>query len=260
MLDYFGRMTLVVTDAVVLHLFDYLESSLIVRLATRQLGVQSVLARGARRPRNRFGSSLDVFASGVAQFSARPGRDLHNLSGFDLTRSRMPLASSLERFSAAAAIAELALAFAHGGPDEPVFEVLIGSLDAVTAAPADRADDAGLASAWRIVAALGFGPSLDACAVCRAEVEEQEPAPFSHAAGGVVCRRCRPTVSISRILPSDARRTLLDWMNGAASEPLDRGARRAHVRLLREFLAHHLADGRDLRALRAWESRLRRHE
>ena len=34
------------TDALVLHLFDYLESSRIVRVATRELGVQSVLARG----------------------------------------------------------------------------------------------------------------------------------------------------------------------------------------------------------------------
>ena len=42
-------MTLVVSDALVLHVQDYLESSRIVRLATREHGVQSVLARGARR-------------------------------------------------------------------------------------------------------------------------------------------------------------------------------------------------------------------
>ena len=41
-------MSLLVTDAIVLHSADYLESSRIFRLATREAGVQSVLARGAR--------------------------------------------------------------------------------------------------------------------------------------------------------------------------------------------------------------------
>ena len=40
-------MTLVVTEAIVLHAFDYLESSRILRLVTRDAGVRSVLARGA---------------------------------------------------------------------------------------------------------------------------------------------------------------------------------------------------------------------
>ena len=33
---------------------------------------------------------------------------------------------------------------------------------------------------------------------------------------------------------------------------------RAHLRLLREFLHHHMGDGRALRALDGWEARLRR--
>src|SRR5687768_7487125 len=104
-------MTLISTDAIVLHMQDYLESSRIVRLATREHGVQSVLARGMRRPRSRFGSSLDLFASGVAQFTLKPGRELSNLSGFDVTRSRMALASDLDHFAGASALVELAMRF-----------------------------------------------------------------------------------------------------------------------------------------------------
>jgi DNA repair protein RecO (recombination protein O) len=36
------------TDAIVLHAFDYRETSRIVRLATRDVGMVSVIARGAR--------------------------------------------------------------------------------------------------------------------------------------------------------------------------------------------------------------------
>ncbi|HEX5831959.1 MAG TPA: recombination protein O N-terminal domain-containing protein, partial [Gemmatimonadaceae bacterium] len=60
-------MPLVATEAVVLHVLDYLESSRILRLATREAGVVSVLAKGARRARSRVGSAVDLFAGGVAQ-------------------------------------------------------------------------------------------------------------------------------------------------------------------------------------------------
>src|SRR5215210_7237392 len=105
-------MTLLVTDAIVLHVFDYLESSRILRLSTRDAGVQSVLARGARRPKSRFGGALDLFAEGVAQIHTKPGRDLQTLAGFDVERSRPALAADLGRFTGAATIAELTLRFA----------------------------------------------------------------------------------------------------------------------------------------------------
>ena len=57
-------MPLVETDAIVLHAFDYSETSRILRLATRDAGVQSVLARGARRYRSKVGTAVDLFAQG----------------------------------------------------------------------------------------------------------------------------------------------------------------------------------------------------
>jgi DNA repair protein RecO (recombination protein O) len=96
---------LLATDAVVLHAFDYMESSRIVRLATRETGVVSVLARGVRRAKSRFGGSLDLYTGGVAQLIVRSGRDLQSLTAFDVTRSRHQLAASLPRFTAAAAVA-----------------------------------------------------------------------------------------------------------------------------------------------------------
>src|SRR5678815_1971564 len=106
-------MTLVVTDAIVLHAFDYLESSRILRLVTREAGVRSVLARGARRSKRRFGSALDLFAQGSAELYVKVGRELDTLGGFDVVRARPQLAERLERFAGASAIAELTLRFAR---------------------------------------------------------------------------------------------------------------------------------------------------
>src|SRR5439155_456488 len=51
-------MALVTTPAVVLRTYPYSETSKIVRLATRDLGVQSAIAKGVLRPKSRFAAAL----------------------------------------------------------------------------------------------------------------------------------------------------------------------------------------------------------
>jgi DNA repair protein RecO (recombination protein O) len=170
----------------------------------------------------------------------------------------MALAADLDRFASASALAELALRFAHADPHDDAFDVLGRSLDEIAEAPAGRSTDAGLAAAWRYVFALGFGPALDRCCSCGADVPLDRPAPFSHHGGGIVCEKCRRTVSVGRELPAEARAAVYAWLADEQGPVLGELARRAHLRLLREFLHQHMSDGRALRALDGWEARLRR--
>jgi len=246
-------MSLLVTDAIVLHAFNYSETSRILRLATREAGVQSVLARGARRSQRRYGSALDLFAEGSAQISTKPGRDLHDLAGFDVARSRPALACDLGRFAGASAVAELMLRFARDDANAALYDALVAALDGIVAAAAGETRDAALAGAWRLVAELGFAPSLDVCGSCHAEVAAADAAMFSHPAGGVLCARCARVLPGSRTLPPAARDALRAWLAGERAPLAGSGEGRAHQRLLREFLREHLADGRTLRAFEMWE-------
>lgn len=244
---------LLATDAVVLHAFDYMESSRIVRLATREAGVVSVLARGVRRAKSRFGGSLDLFTGGVAQLIIRPGRDLQSLTGFDVTRSRHQLASSIPRFTAAAAVAELALRFFGDEPQPKAFEILTATLDELTMALPGDAPSAALAGAWHLVAELGFEPVLRECAACHESVATDEPAPFSHQAGGVLCPRCAARAPGGRPLPPAARATIADWIAGRSHPAASHVEVAAHQRLLRLFVQAHLSEGRTLPAFEVWE-------
>lgn len=249
-------MALVATQAVVLHAFDYLESSRILRLATREAGVQSVLARGARRSRNRFGV-LDLFCEGTAQLHTKPGRDLQTLSGFEIARARPCLAADIGRFTGAAALAELMLRFARDDAQPSLYDALVAALDGLAAAPPTRSREATLGGAWRLVAQLGFAPSLDRCGSCDTEVGGAEVATFSHPAGGMLCARCARLHAGGRALPRAARDALRRWTaGGEAPEPFDDGTARAHQRLLREFLCEHVTDGKVLRAFEVWEEGL----
>jgi len=248
-------MPLLATPAIVLHAFDYLESSRILRLVTREGGVRSALAKGARRSSRRFGSAVDLFAQGSAQLYVKPGRDLDNLSAFDVERARAELAEDLGRFAGASAISELTIRFGRDEADAGLFDAVAAALDALCVAPPDETLAATLAGAWHIVAELGFAPAVDLCADCHAALATDDTVMFSHRAGGALCQRCGRLAPAGRKLPAEARGVLRDFIDGRHAPALDDSSARAHQRLLREFLAEHLTDGRPLRALEQWEDR-----
>jgi DNA repair protein RecO (recombination protein O) len=246
-------MALLVGPAIVLHTFDYLESSRIVRLVTRDAGLRSALARGARKSRRRFGSGLDLFAQGSASLQVRPGRDLDTLTAFDEVEGRDRLAASLEQFTGAETIVEIVLRFGAMAADAHLFDAVESALNSIAAASPSAARDATLAGAWRIVAALGHAPTLTQCVECGDPIDDAATALFVHSAGGVMCARCATLSAGGRKLPGPARLTIAAWLEGRDARPSSDAEARAHQRLLREFLDYHVHDGRGLRAFDLWE-------
>jgi DNA repair protein RecO (recombination protein O) len=248
-------MTAHSTEAVVLHAFDYLESSRIIKLLTPDLGLRSVLARGARSSRKRFGAALDLFVQGTAELDVKPGRDLDTLGSFDVIRTRSGIGADLARFTGASAIAEMLLRFAQHDADPDLFDVATDSLDRIASARGDDARTATIAAAWRVLSALGFAPSLDACNQCQRAFADDETVLFSQSAGGAVCERCASLARVGRRLPANARLRLASWLTaGDDGTALSDSEARAHQRLLREFVVEHLSDGRPLKAFETWET------
>jgi DNA repair protein RecO (recombination protein O) len=149
------------TDAVVLRAFDYGETSRIVTLLTRPHGVMSVLARGARRPKSTFGSTLQPMACIQAVYFHRPNRGLQTLKEAAHLVRFPRLTADLERITLGLRLVEVARAVIEEGEEHPL------ALDLLVAALAhlDRADERPAnALPWfhlRLAALLGFAPDID---------------------------------------------------------------------------------------------------
>jgi DNA repair protein RecO (recombination protein O) len=245
-------MPLVTTPAIVIGAIRYGETSKIVRLATRDHGVQSAIAKGAMRSRSRYGASLQLLSEGTATYLAKENRELHVLTGFDLTRQHEGLAHQLDRYAAAGALAEITLRLAVGEPHPHSFDLLSRSLGLLEAVPAEAVDIVGLRALWRLAASLGFSPSLDRCARDGAPVATEGPVAFSLAEGGVLCRACareRPSTQ----LPEAARHALGALLEEGEDPPLlDARHLAAHRRLLSRWVRTHVMDDRELPALEFW--------
>ena len=248
-------MPLVSTPAIILSTLRYSETSKIVRLATRDLGVQSAIAKGALRPKSRFGAALQVLSDGQAQLYIKENRELHTLAAFDVVRVPVGLAADLDRYAVASALAEAMLRFAPAEPHADSFGILHDTLATLEAASPTDLPASALRAMWRLVGALGFTPSMEACALCGTLVSAGGEVAFSTAEGGILCANCAGPHPATR-LPERARCDLAALLDPTCPLPLLDGPHyTAHQRLLARYVRYHMGEGAELPALEFWTRR-----
>lgn len=114
------------TESIVLSSRKYGDSSKIVALYTRDHGKISVIAKGALRPRSKFGGALEVLTHSGATFYMKPGRDLHLLSSAEILTPMRKIQRSPEHFYyALAAIEAISQTQPQRAPNEELFDFIL---------------------------------------------------------------------------------------------------------------------------------------
>lgn len=238
------------TPALVLGSLRYSETSRIVRLATREQGVLSAMAKGALRPKNRFGAALQLLSEGHAHLLPSRSSDLHTLVAFDLAASHAGLAGNLERFGAASALAEVAARFVAPMPNPALYDQLLDEIKLLELAPAEAIGVVALRAMWRLMIELGLGPTVTECA------RDGAPLPVGAVAlslrdGGFLCAACA-RLGASTQLGSSDRMDLVALLEPRAPLPLlEARSAAAHRRLVLRWVREHLGESPML-ALEAW--------
>ncbi|MFN8218150.1 MAG: DNA repair protein RecO [Solirubrobacterales bacterium] len=182
--------TTVRTEAVVLRSIRYGEADRILHLYSRDRGRIGAIAKGARKPRSRFGGRLEPFFR--LDLMLHEGRgDLLTVTGVTTVEGYPRLRSSGAAITAGARACDAFLRLLDSTEANPPAYNLICRYLALLDDPAAQERAAGLATAlaFRLKLALvaGFVPELAACARCG---EAEHLVGFSGAAGGVVCAGC----------------------------------------------------------------------
>jgi DNA repair protein RecO (recombination protein O) len=244
---------LVSTPAIVLHSFKYGDTSKIVRLLTRDHGVQSAIAKGAFRPKSKFGARLQSLSQGIAQIYFKQTRDLQTLGDFDVTDQREQLSRDVRRYAAAMVLAELVLRLSPEERHPEIFDLLSVSLDHLSTVAEEDVGVLALAALWQMVGTLGFSPSLDSCARDGRGLPEGA-ARFSVADGGFLCTACAAASDAPKLPAED--REMLEKLVGGGGETGSLTPKReaAHRRLFARFVRRHASEDRELAALAFWEA------
>lgn len=198
-------MAILQSDALVLRTYRLGETSKVVTLLSRAHGKLRAVARGARNPRSRYQSSLELLSEVRVSLYGRQGTELFRLGGCELLHSAFPLASrDLESGLALSYFADLIDAFApEGAAEDAIYRLALAVLHAA---------EAGLPlpllsrylEAWTL-RLHGLYPQLERCAACDGALPEGRLS-YHRPAHGFVCENCRPATG--PVLGAPQRRAL----------------------------------------------------
>jgi DNA repair protein RecO (recombination protein O) len=176
--------------AIVIRTVDFMESSLVVTLFTREFGKIGALAKGAKRLKSPFESALDLLALCRIVFLHKTSEALDLLTEAKLLRRFRPAGHDLINLYAGYYVAELVAELTDDGDPCPE---LFDLADETLAALAEGQNAARRLLRFELGALkiLGHAPSLETCAGCGAAVPAAGQMAFGQIEGGVLCDQCR---------------------------------------------------------------------
>jgi DNA repair protein RecO (recombination protein O) len=198
------------TEGIVLRSLRYGEADRILHLYTPDRGRVSVIAKGVRRTKSRFGGRLEpFFRLSLVLYEGKS--DLLTVTSVETLAAHPRLREDARALDGAARACEaVARVFDDGDPHAGVYHLLANELALLDGEPARAGRANALAFRLKLLLAAGFAPHLASCASCG---EQEHLVGFSGAAGGVVCAACEASAFA---LDQDA----VDFLVTALARPL----------------------------------------
>uniref|UniRef100_A0A7V3PUW5 DNA repair protein RecO n=1 Tax=candidate division WOR-3 bacterium TaxID=2052148 RepID=A0A7V3PUW5_UNCW3 len=184
----------ITTEAVCLRSRNWRESSCVLTMFTREIGLVSVIAKGARRPKSRLGGAANLFShTRVLLYPPRSG-ELYLITEAEIINLFPGLLVNYEHLLAASRLAEFLMhTLPPRHPEERLFQLLLVYLNELSqpATPAlTRVTTQTLILSFILKALtfLGYRPELHRCSRCQQELVP--PVIFDRQLGALVCSRC----------------------------------------------------------------------
>ena len=224
------------TEAIVLRSIRYGDADRILHLYSAKRGRVGAIAKGARRPKSRFGGRLEpFFRLDLLLYEGRG--ELLTVTQAATVDGYSRLRSSGAALTAGARACDAVLRLLDSAePNPPAYNLLCRYLSLLDDSSA-QATSLQTALSFRLKLALvaGFSPELASCARCG---EAEHLAGFSGAAGGVVCAGCEAG---SFPLSAGAHRFMVESIARPLAEAPEAGEHdlRQAERAIGETLEHH---------------------
>src|SRR5689334_7965922 len=118
-------MPLVETEGLVLKSYDLAEADRIVIFLTRDHGVVGGVAKGAKRPKSRFGSGLELFSVVKLTYFQKDVHELVSIREAELQKSYFEAASDPEFLQKFSYLSDLLVSFAPPhDPNETIYRMV----------------------------------------------------------------------------------------------------------------------------------------
>lgn len=265
---------IVKTQAIVLRMIPFSETSRVVLWLTRDHGKIATIIKGAHRRRSPFVGQVDLFYTCELLVYLRLFRGLHIVKECAPLKPRTPLRSRWRATACASYFTELVARISPlNAPHPELFRLLDMALDYFAG---QSALELGLF--WfelKLMKVMGLSPQLKECLLCHHPLKEDNAFPegpvartahrekacetrvasvFSCVRGGVLCRTCAPSAGAEALpITPDILGILRFWQSSRSWRSAQSAActprqTRELERILGLFMQYHLEIGNPARA------------
>ena len=178
------------TDAIVIRLADFSETSRVVTLFTRDWGKISAMAKGGRRLKGPFESALDLLTVCRIVFLRKSSSSLDLLTEAQLAYRFRPSDKNLVRLYGGYYVAELLAGLTEEYDPHPVlYEEALKTLTRLAEESTLQIDICRFEAV--ILREIGQWPAMEACSLCDRKVTGAESYVFWLSQDGLICSQCQ---------------------------------------------------------------------
>lgn len=172
-------------EGIVIRSMDYGEGHKIISIFSREAGKMSVMARGAKKLKSRYGAITQLFTYG--QFVVYKNGQMGTLNAGEIIDAHQKLREDLMKGAYAAYIAEMTEKLTgEMEPNGMLFEQLLAAFKGIEDGKAPFA--VSHIMEMKMLVLSGYMPELDQCVSCGRTEGEMS---FSLMGGGILCPSCR---------------------------------------------------------------------
>ncbi|MDX1700327.1 MAG: DNA repair protein RecO [Melioribacteraceae bacterium] len=189
-------VNIVKNEAIVLKKTKFRESSLIVQLYSKEHGRISAIVKGARSPKSKIGSKIDLINHVEVVFYKKEEKDLHLLTQVNLINPFNRTKNELEKLKYASAVCELILKLI---PENEASDIIFrGSLKILNLINKTDQDEIVLFTQYLLffVKEIGYEINFNNCSNCGKIIEDNSKNAFSYSSG-IICDNCNQDKMIS---------------------------------------------------------------
>jgi len=236
------------TEAIVLGKINYGDSSSIASLFTEDFGRISVIVKGARSPKSKYGKIVDLINHLLIVLYKKESREVQLLSGADIIDHYPAIKSDLNKLKYAYSIAELVRnLLAEHEANKKIFKGIVKILGKIDSE--DELADILFGKFFIFfLREIGYEIQIDACAICgKTDLVTDSHFNFDK---GLICGECRKSAVDIYDINLELLRYLKCLKNNEPINNLDNLISQKAINLMENHLKYHVSDFKGITSLR----------
>ncbi|OGF52150.1 MAG: DNA repair protein RecO [Candidatus Firestonebacteria bacterium GWA2_43_8] len=205
------------TTGIITKVRSYGEANKHLTIYTKAYGKIHAVAKGAKKMKSRFGSTVELFTETKLFLYKQMHADLYLLTQSQIATHFKNISKDVKKYTYASAVSDFMNTFVpFGEKSHSLYELFSHTLHKLDTQ--DHEDKIFSMFMVKFLTQVGFRIALDSCTSCGSDLKQNQRMSVSPKHGGVVCEECASGVSTVEVYNNTLK--LMDYLHRKTFETL----------------------------------------